>query len=241
MTTNKTSLEVIAPTVEEAIAKGAAELGYPAEELEVDILDEGGKGLFGISSRQARIRLTIREIQPEETVPSESAAAPQVEPVLSEEDELAVQITFDTVTELLKRMGIQANVNAKWGEIDEEGRIRPLLVDIRGDDLSVLIGRRGETLSALQYITRLIVAKELEGPVSVVIDVQGYRARREQQLRKLARRMADQAIELGRTMTLEPMPANERRIIHVELRNNPRVSTESIGERDKRKVTIVPK
>ncbi|MEE8567530.1 MAG: R3H domain-containing nucleic acid-binding protein, partial [Anaerolineales bacterium] len=103
-----------------------------------------------------------------------------------------------------------------------------------------LIGRRGETLSALQYITRLIVGKELKQPVAVVIDVEGYRARRERQLRMLARKMAEQAIETGRTTTLEPMPANERRIIHIELRENPNVDTESIGEGDRRKVTVIP-
>ena len=138
-------------------------------------------------------------------------------------------------------MGIKARVAARWGEKDPGARIRPLFVDVSGDDLGILIGRRGETLTALQYITRLIVAKELEEPVAVVIDIEGYRARREQQLRRLARRMADQAIELGRTMVLEPMPANERRIIHIELREHPSVTTESIGEGPRRKVTIIPK
>jgi spoIIIJ-associated protein len=104
-----------------------------------------------------------------------------------------------------------------------------------------LIGRRGETLSALQYITRLIVGKELHKPIAVVIDVEGYRARREQQLRRLARRMAQQTIERGRTMSLEPMPANERRIIHIELREHSQVYTESVGEGEKRKVTIIPR
>jgi len=106
--------------------------------------------------------------------------------------------------------------------------------------LNVLIGRRGKTLYALQYITRLILGKELKRPVAVVIDVEGYRARKEKQLRRLARRMAQQALETGRTMSLEPMAPNERRIIHIELRDDPNVSTVSVGEGDRRKVTIVP-
>jgi spoIIIJ-associated protein len=112
---------------------------------------------------------------------------------------------------------------------------------VHGDDLSILIGRRAETLNALQYISNLIVSKELGKPLSLVIDVEGYRARREGQIRQLARRMADQAIKTGRRQVLEPMPANERRIIHLELRDNENVVTESIGEEPRRKVTILPK
>lgn len=234
MAEKRTSIEVIAPTVEEAVARGAQELNLPEEALEVEILDEGSKGFLGLGSRQVRVRLTVRTttIQPEEPTP--------VERMPDADDGDAVRITHETVEELLQRMGIQARVEAHWGDVDPPGRIRPLMVNVSGDDLSILIGRRGETLSALQYITRLIVGKELKQPVAVVIDVEGYRARRERQLRMLARRMAEQTIETGRTMTLEPMPANERRIIHIELRENPNVDTQSIGEGDRRKVTVIP-
>ena len=234
MAEKRTSIEVIAPTVEEAVARGAQELNLPEEALEVEILDEGSKGFLGLGGRQVRLRLTVRTttIQPEEPTP--------VERMPDADDGDAVRITHETVEELLQRMGIQARVEAHWGDVDPPGRIRPLMVNVSGDDLSILIGRRGETLSALQYITRLIVGKELKQPVAVVIDVEGYRARRERQLRMLARRMAEQTIETGRTMTLEPMPANERRIIHIELRENPNVDTQSIGEGDRRKVTVIP-
>ncbi|MGB2895924.1 MAG: R3H domain-containing nucleic acid-binding protein, partial [Anaerolineales bacterium] len=149
--------------------------------------------------------------------------------------------TRDTVTELLQRMGIEARIKAYWGEADSPGKIRPLFLDIHGDDLSILIGRRGETLTALQYITRLIVGKELKRPVAVLIDVEGYRARRERQIRRLAQQMARQVIETSQTMSLEPMPAYERRLVHIELRDNPDVDTTSVGERDQRKVTIFPR
>jgi len=138
-------------------------------------------------------------------------------------------------------MGLTARVSGRWGEADEPDEPRPVLVDIRGDDLSLLIGRRGESLAALQYITRLIVGKELGDYLPIVVDVEGYRARRERQLRQLARRMAEQAVERGRTMTLEPMSPAERRIIHLELRDHQRVFTESIGEGENRKVTVVPR
>ena len=104
----------------------------------------------------------------------------------------------------------------------------------------MLIGKRAETLNAFQYIASLIVAKELGRSVSLILDIEGYRERRYAQVRQLANRMADQAIKTGRRQILEPMPANERRIVHIELRENPDVKTESIGEEPYRKVTIVP-
>jgi spoIIIJ-associated protein len=247
MSDPKTSIEIIAPSVNEAIARGSVELGLPEDALEVEVIDEGSRGFLGIGSRQVRVRLSIREEYtqlaespkkepPAELIPEEEEEAPQD----SEEvqDAEVVTICHDTVSELLQRMGIEAEISAHWGEVSEGSHIRPLHVDVRGKDLSILIGRRAETLSALQYVTRLIVGKELKRPVAVVIDVEGYRARRERQLRQLARRMAQQTIERGRTMSLEPMPANERRIIHIELRNHPEVYTESVGEGDRRKVTL---
>jgi spoIIIJ-associated protein len=138
-------------------------------------------------------------------------------------------------------MHVRAEVSASFGEPDDERSRTPILVDISGKDLSILIGRQAETLNALQYISGLIVSKEIGRNLTVIIDVQGYRKRREQQLRQLARRMADQAIKTGRRQMLEPMPANERRIIHIELRDHPQVSTESVGEDPRRKVTIIPK
>lgn len=243
------SIDVIAPTVEEAISRGESELDATRDELEIEILDEGARGVLGVGSRQARVRLTIRGEIPGGMPGVESStrqgdavpgdAHPEVEPE-ADDDSGTLQLTLETVRDLIERMGVEAHVAAEWGQRDAPGKIRPLLVDVRGDDLSLLIGRGGETLEALQYITRLIVGKELRKPVSIVIDIEGYRARREEKLRKLARRMADQALERGRTLSLEPMPPNERRIIHIELRENPGVRTESVGEGNRRKVTIIP-
>lgn len=244
MSDPKTSLEIIAPSVEEAIARGSVELGLPAEALEVEIVDEGSRGFLGLGSRQVRVRLSIREgyTPSKERTPITDTIEKEMEPVKEIEkedgDAEVERICFDTVSELLDRMGVDAKVSAHWGELSEGSQIRPLHVDIQGKDLSILIGRRAETLSALQYITRLIVGKELQRPVAVVIDVEGYRSRRERQLRQLAKRMAQQAVERGRSMALEPMPPNERRIIHIELRDHPQVYTESVGDGDRRKVMI---
>jgi spoIIIJ-associated protein len=241
----RTSLEIIAASVDEALAQASVEMGLPVEAFDTEILDEGAKGLFGLGGRQARYRLIVREgftAAPNEMLEAAESVRTQVELDSSVPgDEEALRIAQETVKELLQRMGIEATVDGRWGQADAPDRIQPLFIDIQGKDLSILIGRRGETLAALQYITRLIVGKELKRPVAVLIDIEGYRSRREGQLRRLARRVANQAIDTSRTMTLEPMPAFERRIIHIELRDNQDVDTLSVGEGNRRKVTIIPK
>ena len=146
-----------------------------------------------------------------------------------------------TLQELLRLMHVRAEVEAAWGETDPTTGERALVLDVQGDDLATLIGRKGDTLAALQYITRLILSKQSGEGVDVVVDVQGHKRRREEQVRRMARRMAEQAVQRQRTMTMEPMPANERRLVHLELRDHPSVRTESVGEGHSRKVTIIPK
>jgi spoIIIJ-associated protein len=257
MNASRATIEIIAPTIEEAVEKGLSDLGLPQDAVDVEILDAGSRGLFGLGSRQARVRLIVKNpqdsentpavvspelvsdtYQPEETPPA-TPAAPTPMPAVDEDDVL--RIARETVADLLDKMKVRAQVVAVYGEPDDpKGRI-PVQVDIRGDDLNILIGKRSETLNALQYITNLIVCKELSRSISVMIDVEGYRLRRASQLRQLARRMAEQAIKTGRRQALEPMPASERRIIHIELRDHEGVTTESVGEDPHRKVTIIPK
>ncbi len=235
----RTTLEKIAATVEEAVAEGLAELGLPADAVDVEVLDSGSRGLFGVGHRQARVRLTIK---PQPTGPETAAPVAEV-PASAEMDKDAhlLDMARRTVTDILDKMKITAFVDARFGEKEVDEDTRPVLVDIHGDDLTVLIGRRAEILNALQYIVNLIVSKQAERWVQVTIDVEGYRSRRERQLRQMARRMADQAVKTGRRLSLEPMPASERRIIHIELRGRPDVTTQSVGEDPARKVTIVPK
>lgn len=255
MKSQRATLEIIAPSVEEAIQKGLNDLGLSLDAVEVEILDEGSRGLFGLGTRQARVRLSVKEIStfaadesvPADEAPTETPPAPAVmesqQPSAREKlvADLTLEISQHVVRELLEQMKINAEVNVRYGEADDKSSILPVQVDIRGDDLSILIGKRSETLNALQYIARLIVSKELGRPVTLILDVEGYRLRRERQLRQLARRMAEQALKTGRKQALEPMPANERRIIHLELRDHPEVTTQSFGEEPHRKVTIIPK
>jgi spoIIIJ-associated protein len=150
------------------------------------------------------------------------------------------RVGAEVLSNLLKHMQIRAAVTPKQAETTE-GEDEHWTLEITGQDLGLLIGRRGETLAALQYITRLIASRQLGRRANIVIDVEGYKARRETMLKRLAKRMAEQAIQRGRTVQLEPMPPHERRIIHMTLRDYPGVTTESIGEGDHRKVTIVPR
>jgi spoIIIJ-associated protein len=251
----RTTLEKIAPTVEEAITNGLTELGMAAEAVDVEVLDTGSRGLFGVGARQARVRLTVKVSaagtvsQPlnQESKKEKSATSSEQEGSveLPEEafgvlDDNLLFVSRQTVAELLEKMKVPAHIEVRYGELDEEGQ-RPVLVDVKGDDLAILIGRRAEILNALQYIVNLIVSKQVEHWVQVIVDVQGYRARHEKQLRQIAQRMADQAMKTGRRQVLEPMSASDRRIIHLELRDHSSVTTQSVGDEPTRKVTIVPR
>lgn len=250
----KTTLEIIAPSPEEAIEDGLEQLGLSEEMVDIEVLDAGSRGLLGIGGRQARVRITMKpfesliddhkpeksDIEREQHVEDEFTST-EVEidlSNLSEEEQQNLKTVQSVVVEMLDRMRIKAEVKVKYVDPQDDKDQRVAMVDIEGKDLSILIGRRSETLNALQYITSLIVNKELGRWVPTQIDVQGYRIRRERQLRQLGRRMAEQAIQSGRKQILEPMPANERRVIHLELREHSQVFTESVGEEPYRKVTI---
>jgi len=270
----RTTLEIIAPTVEEALAQGLAQLGLPADAVSVEVLDSGNKGLFGLGGRQVRVRLTVhgpgeepakavvskekappvpargkKEAKPSRSrpaptpaqppAPAPSAPAPEVAEIPHGLSDPVLDKTEATISKLLYLMGLQAQVSAHYGEAREDRR--PIMVDIRGTDLGILIGRRGETLDAFQYVASLMVGKEVGQFIHLVVDVEGHRDRRQRQLQQLARRMAEQVIKTGRKLTLEPMTASERRIIHMELRDHPAVTTQSAGEEPHRKITILPK
>lgn len=249
MMKQKTTLEVIAQTVEDAIERGLTQLGIPREAVEVEILDSGSKGFLGLGGRQARIRLTLKDgvtAQPVADLKDDvlEDEAPADEPVVVLDDEAAkraLEVGQQVVSELLDKMKVKAEVTTRYVPPTDEKDQAMVLVEVQGNDLSILIGRRSEVLNALQYISSLIVSKEIGHWVPMMIDVQGYRTRRERQLRVLARRMAEQAIHTGKRQVLEPMPPSERRIIHLELRSHPEVETESQGEEPYRKVTILPK
>ncbi|MBV6450385.1 MAG: hypothetical protein MHPDNHAH_01109 [Anaerolineales bacterium] len=257
----RTTLEIIAPTVEEALAQGLTELNLTADRVSVEVLDAGTKGLFGLGKPQVRVKLTVipeggfpqsdapakavepakpaKEAKPK-AVQDKGTPAPSSEAESQPEHDLVLDRTEAAISKLIHLLHLEAQVSAHYGEQDREGR-RNIHVDIRGDDLSVLIGRHSETLNAFQYVASLVVGKEVQDWVQLSVDVEGYRNRREKQLIQMALRMAEQVAKNGKKQSLEPMPSGERRIIHIALRDHPDVKTESAGEEPHRKVTIVPK
>jgi len=243
MDEQKTTLEIIAPSVEEAVEQGLDQLGLPRDAVKVDIIDEGKSGFLGMGNRQVRVRLSINEgsSQDENEV---AAKEPAVNPIHIEGEEFddpleeAKVKALRIVRNLLEKMKVIAEASARILEPEDENDKSMILVEVSGKDLSILIGRRAETLNSLQYITSLMLNQAMGNWMPLMIDVQGYRFRRERQLRQLARRLADQVVQTGRRQMLEPMPANERRLIHLELRYHPFVTTESVGDEPNRKATI---
>ena len=238
------TLEAIGATVEDAISRGLEALNTTRDRVTIVVLDPGGKAAPGQRPREARVQLTLNEPEPRPE-PEPPAAQPEPAPAVpAVSNEEVMRLAQQTLQELLDRLQVKASVTARWAEAadeqdEEDGP--PLVLDIRGDDLGVLIGRRGETLSSLQYITRLIVSQKVSGNVNLVVDVEGYKARREQQLRQLALRMAERVASTRKPIALEPMPPSERRIVHLTLRDHPIVTTESVGRDEDRKVTIILK
>jgi spoIIIJ-associated protein len=256
----KREIESRGSNVEEAVAAGLEELGVREDAVEIEVLDEGSRGLLGIGARPARVRLVVKtdaQVTPAAPAPAPPTVTPAPEPTpvveveelaegepevapssVEEELESAAPIARQTLEELLEKMGISARVEDYIKQPQDVDDYHKLVLNVRGRDLGILIGRRGETLDALQYIARLIVGRELQRRVNLVVDVEGYRVRRERSLEQLAQRMAERAVATGRRQVLEPMPAAERRIIHVALRHHSEVATESIGQDENRKVTI---
>ena len=220
------SIEATGITIDDAIARGLEALNVARDEVDILILSaEPG--------RTARVRLTRK---PREATAATSLADQRVAP----EDSVAAQRLLQAVLDRMKyKVQIVERDPAELNGYDEQDE-PTLVLDIRGGDLSTLIGRRGETLDGLQYLMRLLVAKELGHYLHVVLDVEGYKAHRAQMLKQLAQRMAERVVATHKPAALEPMPANERRIVHLALRDHTQVRTESVGVGDNRKVTIIP-
>jgi spoIIIJ-associated protein len=217
-------------TVDEAIGKALEKLGLDETEVEIEILSMGRSGILGIGGDRARVL-----VRPKGGV---AAPAPGAAPSTGEDTETAVGI----LEHLLELMSVDASVRVRAPETpgDGLGLVRAVL-DVSGEDLGILIGRRGDTLSSLQFLVNLIVSRKLKARTAFGIDVEGYRRRREESLMGLALRMADRVKSTGQSVTLEPMPPNERRIVHLALADDPNVITVSIGEGESRKVAITPR
>ncbi len=206
-------VEISAKTVEEAIEVALKELDAEREEVTIEVLKQGRTGLFGIGAEQARVR--VIRLAPTNTLASDA---------------------IEVVNKLLASMKVKATASLRTTGDDENGPA----IDISGDDSGLLIGKRGETLQAMQFMVNLILGRQGNHPL-VVLDVEEYKERRSRSLQAMASRVAERVAASGRPITLEPMPPSERRIIHMALSNHPGVTTESVGAGAMRKVTVYPK
>jgi len=192
-------------TIDEAIQKALEELKVSRDEVEVEVLDEGNRGILGFLSKQARVKVTVKP-KPD-------------------------KIACDFLKGLLKFFDSNAEIKNSL-----EGNV--LNLEIVGDKTGLLIGKHGSTLDAIQYLTSLVVNRNSKEFIRVLLDAENYREKREKTLQRLALKMADKVKETKRSITLEPMYPNERRIIHTALQTDPRVTTKSIGKEPNRRVVI---
>jgi len=196
-------------TVEEALQAALQELGAERERVEVDVLEEGNKGLFGIlGSKEARVRVRVKEGKAE----------------------VAQRLLEDICAALKVQARVEANGNEDY-----------IFLNVKGRNVGVLIGRRGQTLEALQYLVNVAAGRASPEKQKIILDVEDYRKRREETLRELAFRLAEKVRRTRERVVLEPMTSHERRVIHLALQDNPYVYTRSEGEEPYRKVVILNK
>ena len=191
------------------------ELDADRDAAEVEVLSRGKSGFLGIGAEMARVRVT-----------------------LISQDESAANIAIAALSRILQAAGVNVTRTLRSAHDSESGGP---VIDLAGEDSGLLIGRRGQTLQALQYLVNLIVRKQYGEGVRVVLDVENYRQRRESSLRDMADKVASRVVQTSRSITLEPMPPADRRIIHTSLSEHPGVNTQSTGEGENRKVMVMPK
>lgn len=225
--------EVSAKTVDEAVELALKEMGLSRSDVTIEVLQEGKRGLLGWGGEEAKVKVTplapIESEQPVQKEPEQSASTTGTG---------TIDITAREVVEkLLALMEVPATVKVQMPDDGES----PVTLEINGDDPGILIGRRGQSLSALQYMVNFIASRQHKSGVRVVIDVAGYRRRRQEELTNMALRIADLVKTKSRSITLEPMLAWERRAVHITLRDDTEITTGSVGFGDRRKVVVSPR
>jgi len=202
------SVEKTGKTVDEAITLAIEEMNVKREDVDIEILDEGNKGLFGLGSKQAKVKVSAK---PKETD--------------------RIKKFLDSVFE---KMDLEVDVIMTENEDEID-------IDLQGKNMGIIIGRRGETLDSLQYLTSIVANKGQTTYKKILIDTEDYRKKREETLVKLANRIAERVVTMKKSITMEPMNPYERRIIHSTLQNNKYIETYSVGEDPNRKVVIAIK
>jgi len=225
-------------TTEEAIQNAARELNLPAEELSVDVIEPGSAGIFGlVGGRKAKIKVTLKtpaELEEEEGEEEEEEEEQDRGERKEEPQEDDVKFAKRTLEEILALIPVEATIAASRGE-------RRINLRIQGDRSGLLIGRKGKTLDALQFLVNKIVSKALDKKIDVVIDSENYRRRREDSLTQLALKMGDKAKRIKKPVTTNPMNPHDRRLVHLALKDDEHLETRSRGEGLMKRVVIIPK
>lgn len=263
-------IEISAKTVDDAINEGLARLGTTSDKMEVEVVDRESSGFLGLFGRHdAKVRVRLKEVKPAtvvekkvvkevkpasvrsntETKTEEKPVADiqrkpkkkfdeieKSEPVSADRQEKAKADAVKFLTDVFKAMKLEASINVEFDAVENE-----LSIDVKAEDMGVLIGKRGQTLDSLQYIVSLAINKDSNEYVKVKLDSENYRIRRKETLENLARNIASKVKRTGRQVSLEPMNSFERRIIHSALQGDPDCETFSEGNDPYRKVVVKPK
>ena len=206
-------IEITAKTVNDAITEACQKLSIPSSKLEYEVLEEGSTGFLGLGAKAAKIKARVKE-----------------------EEKTIDMVAKDFLTEVFKAMNLPVVLNIKYDDIE-----RILDIDLAGDDMGVLIGKRGQTLDSIQYLVSLVVNKGKEDYIRVKLDTENYRQRRKATLENLAKNIAFKVKRTKRPVSLEPMNPYERRIIHSALQNDRYVTTHSEGDEPFRRVVVTLK
>ncbi len=232
-----TSIEKRAKSVEEAIAEALSELGVNEDEAEIVIVQEPSKGFLGLGSKEAVVKVSVKDT-------AQPTDEPEAKPVSEPETQAPKNRVYNSqapeenakafISDILSAMGLDVKVSAVF----EENIVK---IDLEGDNMGIVIGKRGDTLDSLQYLTSLVVNQSSEDYIKVSIDTENYREKRSEALVALSNRLAQKVAKTGKKFALEPMNPYERRIIHSNLQDSEDVTTFSVGQEPYRKVVIAPK
>ena len=228
---------------EAAIEAALAELGVERDEVEIEVIDAGSKGFLGIGARDARVKVTLKnasangagEGAPTASEKPSKAKAPKTEKVKKQPSENGVaEDAKKFLADIFAAMNLEVEIDAKMVEDSVQ-------IDLSGDNMGIIIGKRGDTLDSLQYLTSLVVNQRSDDYIKVSIDTENYREKRTEALLALSNRLEEKVTRTGKKFTLEPMNPYERRVIHSNLQSSETVTTYSIGQEPYRKVVIAPK
>lgn len=248
------SIEQVGKTVDQAITEALIALGASTDEVTIEVISKGSRGLLGFGAKEAKVRVTLKEIEEEnesnqyidepevieESVTVEGSkeeveeGTSDIVKVTSSELDRVIKHAEDFLYKLLKEMEIEGQVKSR---VVNNSRIS---IDIIGKNMGIIIGKRGETLDAIQYLVNIVANKERREYIKIMLDTENYRARREETLRKLAQRLGKKVQQTKKPITLEPMNPYDRRIIHSALQESKVVKTHSEGQEPFRRVVISP-